>query len=201
VVGQLAQYVNKLAVELVKRKIDVYVVTYHNSWVGFHQGLDGINAYRVTNPVKDHANIISWVLTLTEEFERTVADIYYSVKREVDLIDAHEWHSIQAAAALKRAFGIPFVYSIDSIENHRSHGANAPLNLSIKSIESMGIIEAQRVIVKSDWMKGEIIKAYAAPEEKIDVVDPQSEKWIEQILQSYRRAIWYSLKSNRGGIP
>jgi glycosyltransferase involved in cell wall biosynthesis len=198
VVGQLAHYVNKLAVELVKRQIDVYVVTYHDSWVGIHQGFDGVKAYRVKNPVRDHVNVISWILTLTEEFERAIADIYYSVKHEVDLIDAHEWHSIPAAVALKRAFDIPFVYSIDSIENHRSHGANAPLNLSIKSIESIGIKEAQRVIVKSDWMKSEIIKAYTPPEEKIDVVNPQSESWIEQILQSYKMAFWCSLKSNKG---
>jgi len=187
IIGQLAHYVNKLAVELVKNKVDVHVVTYHDSWVGFSQGQDGVKAYRVTNPVKNQINIISWVLTLSQEFERAIADIYYSYGHEVDLIDAHEWHCIPAAVSVKKALNIPFVFSIDSIENHRSHGAMAPLNLSIRSIESLGVAEAQRILVKSDWMKQEIIKAYGASENKIDVVSSESPNWIEQILESYRK--------------
>jgi len=189
IVGQLSHYVNRLAVELVRKGLDVYVVTYHNSWTGFHEGMDGVKAYRISDPFRPHINILTWVLNLNQEVERVAADVYYSVKREVDLIDVHDWHFVPAAVSLKRAFKIPFVFSIDSLEDHRSHGSNAPLNLSIKTIESLGVDEAERIIVKSDWMKHEVNQRYRAQLEKIEVVSPNSSHWIDEILTVYERKL------------
>jgi len=189
IVGELSHYVNKLAVELVKKNVDTYVVTYHNSWIGQHEGANGVKAYRVSNPVKAQLNILTWDLTLNQEVERVAADIYYSVQRKVDLIDAHDWHFTPAAVSLKRALGIPFVFSVDSLENHRSHGSNAPLSLSIKSLESSGANEAERVVVKSDWMKQEVNQIYKTPLEKIEVVSPDSLTWIDEILNAYKKAL------------
>jgi len=156
VVGQLSHYVNKLAIDLVKKSVDTYVITYHDSWIGYHQGADGVKVYRVSNPVKSQINILTWALNLNQEVERVAADIYYLAKREVDLIDVCDWHSIPAAVSLKRGLGIPFVFSIDSLEDHRSHGSSAPLSLSIKGLELLGVDEAERVLVKSEWMKEEV---------------------------------------------
>ena len=192
VVGQLSHYVNKLAIDLVEKNIDTYVVTYHDSWVGYHQGADGVKAYRVSNPVKPQINVLTWALNLNQEVERVAADIYYLVKREVDLIDVHDWHFTPAAVSLKRALGIPFVFSIDSLEDHRSHGSNAPLSLSIKGLESLGADEAERVVAKSDWMKQEVKRIHKTPLEKIDIVSPHSPAWIDEILIAYRKALGIS---------
>ena len=189
IVGQLSHYVNQLAVELVKNNVDAYVVTYHNSWIGHHEGANGVKAYRISNPVKAQINVLTWDLTLNQEVERAATDIYYSVKRKVDLIDVHDWHFTPAAVSLKRALGIPFVFSIDSLENHRSHGSSVPLSLSIKSLESLGANEAERVVVKSDWMKQEVHQIYKTPLEKIDVVSLHSPAWIDEILKAYRKAM------------
>jgi hypothetical protein len=188
IVGELAYYVNKLAVELVKKSVDTHVVTYNNSWVGFHQGADGVKAYRVSDTVRPQINILTWMLSLNQEAERVSADIYYSVKREVSLVDVHDWHFIPAAVTLKRALGIPFVFSVDSIEPHRSRNSVAPLNLSIGSIESLGVSEAVRVTVKSEWMKQELKHYYNAQDEAIQVVLPDSEAWIDGILATYQKA-------------
>jgi glycosyltransferase involved in cell wall biosynthesis len=185
IVGQLSYYVNRLAVELVKKGLDVYVVTYHNTWTGFEEGADGVKAYRISDPFQPHINILTWVLSLNQEVERVAADVYYSVKRQVDLIDVHDWHFIPAAASLKRALRIPFAFSIDSLEDHRSHGSNAPLNLAIKTMESLGVDEAEGIIVKSDWMKSEMRRRYSAQLEKVQVVSPDSPKWIDEILTAY----------------
>lgn len=187
VVGQLAHHVNSLAIELVKRELDVYVATYSNSWTGYHQGADGVKAYRVSEPVKPQINIITWVLNLNQEVERVAADIYYDCKREVDLIDVQDWHFIPAAVSLKRALKIPFVFSIDSLESHRSHGSGAALSLSIRSIESLGATEADRILVKSDWMKQEVNQNYNILTEKIDVVSVHSPSWIDKILTVYKK--------------
>lgn len=189
IVGALAHYVNRLAVELVRKNVDTYVVTFHDSWVGYHEGADGVKAYRVSNPVRAQQNVITWVLSLNPEIERTAADIYYQHKREIDLIDVHDWHFIPAAVNLKKALDIPFTFSVDSLEDHRSHGSSTPLNLSIKSIEWLGANEAEKVIVKSEWMKEEVNRIYKVPNEKIIVVLPYSQSWIDEILEAYRKAI------------
>jgi glycosyltransferase involved in cell wall biosynthesis len=189
VVGQLAYYVNKLAVELIKKNIDTYVVTYNNSWVGPHQGADGIKAHRISDTVRPQINIITWMLSLNQEAERTAADIYYATKHEVNLTDVHDWHFVPAAVTLKRALGIPFVFSVDSIEPHRSRNSSAPLSLSIRSIESLGISEAIRIIVKSEWMKLELKQYYSATDDVIDVVSPDSAAWIDGIIATYEKSM------------
>jgi glycogen(starch) synthase len=189
IVGPLANYVNRLAVELIKKSVETYVVTYHNSWVGFHEGADGIRAYRISDAVKPQINILTWMLGLNQEAERVAADIYYSAKHEVNLIDVHDWHFIPAAVTLKHALKIPFVFSVDSIEPHRSRNSNAPLSLSIRSIESLGVSEAMKIIVKSEWMRQEIKQYYNAPEDLIETVQPDSGTWIDDIIVAYQRSL------------
>ncbi len=93
-----------------------------------------------------------------------------------------------AAVTLKNALGIPFVYSVDSLEDHRSHEANAPYNMAIKSIEWLGLYEAAAVTAKSEWMRDEIVRIYKTPKEKIRVITPSSNTWIEDVLKVYRQA-------------
>jgi hypothetical protein len=189
VVGQLAFYVNRLAAELIKKNVDVYVVTYNNSWTGFHQGADGIKAYRISDKVQPQINVLTWILSLNQEVERVAADIYYSMKRELNLLDVHDWHFIPAAVTLKRALKIPFVFSVDSIEPHRSRNSGAPLSSSIRSMESLGMSEAAGVLVKSEWMKQELKAYYNTSDNKVEVVSPDAESWIDGILATYQKRL------------
>ena len=189
VVGQLAYHVNRLAAELIKKNVDVYVVTYNNSWTGFHQGADGIKAYRITDKVQPQINVLTWILSLNQEVERVAADIYYSMKHELNLLDVHDWHFIPAAVTLKRALKIPFVFSLDSIEPHRSRNSGAPLSSSIRSLESLGLSEAAGVLVKSEWMKQELKVHYNTSYNKVEVVSPDAESWIDRILATYHNRL------------
>ena len=189
VVGQLAYYVNRLAAGLVKENVDVCVVTYNSSWIGFHKGADGIKAYRISDRVQPQINVLTWMLSLNQEAERVAADIYYSVKHEVDLIDVHDWHFIPAAVTLKKALQIPFVFSVDSIEPHRSRDSGAPLSSSIRSIEFLGISEAARTLVKSDWMKQQLKQYYRTSDGMVEVISPDTETWIDGILAAYQKRL------------
>lgn len=188
VVGQLAEYVRELAVRLVKNEVDTHVVTYHDYLTGQFEGDDGVKTHRVANPVHTHIGVLTWVLTLNQEIERVAANIYYDAARQVDLIDAYDWHFIPAAVTLKKALNVPFVYSVESLEEHRAHGANAPFNMAIKSIEWLGMYEAERLLAKSDWMRDEIARVYKVPLEKIKVISPKSTHWIKSVLEAYRNA-------------
>lgn len=186
IVGQLADYVREVAARLVKNNVKTYVVTYHDYLTGQHEEPEGISIYRVTNPVRTHVGVLTWVLTLNQEVERAAANIYYIANKQIDLIDVHDWHFIHAAVTLKKAFNLPFIYSVESLEEHRSHGANSPFNMAIKSIEWLGLYEAKKVIVKSEWMQNEVVRIYKVPISKIKVILPKSKTWMKDILETYK---------------
>ena len=185
IVGQLAEYTNSLATQLVKNKIDTHVVTYHPYLTGVTEEPNGAKTTRVANPVRTHIGVLTWVLTLNQEVERAAANVYYGANKQIDLIDVYDWHFIHAAVTLKNALGIPFIYSVDSLEDHRSHGANAPFNMAIKSIEWLGFFEAEKVTVKSEWMRDEITRIYKTPTDKIKVIKPNTSTWINDVLETY----------------
>jgi hypothetical protein len=185
VVGQLSGYVKSLTAQLSAHKVDVTVVTYDDSSTGLTQEPSGVKTIRVTNPVKTHIGVLTWVLTLNQEVERVAANLYHDKNKKVDLIDVFDWHFIPAAVTLKNALGIPFVYSVESLEDHRSPTANSSYNMAIKSIEWLGFYETEMACAKSEWMKDEIVRIYKVPKEKIAVVPTGSDTWIDDILELY----------------
>jgi len=64
--------------------------------------------------------------------------------------------------------------------------------MAIKSIEWLGFFEAEKISVKSEWMRDEVIRIYKVPEEKIVVISTDS--WLLDILKLYKSVI--GLKSN-----
>jgi hypothetical protein len=186
VVGQLADYINALSTQLVKNKVETYVVTYHDSMTGAADEPSGVKVVRVANPVHTHIGVLTWDLTLNQEVERAAASIYYQAKKRINLINVYDWHFIPAAVTLKNALNIPFVYSVESLEDQRSPNSNTPYNMSIKSIEWLGFYEAEKVSVKSEWMRDEVIRIYNVPKEKIAVIAPNTDSWVKDVLKLYR---------------
>jgi hypothetical protein len=187
VVGQLSGYVSTLSTQLAKNKVDVNVVTYDDSATGQTQEPSGVKTFRVANPVRNHIGVLTWVLTLNQEVERAAVNIYYDSNKQVDLVDVFDWHFIPAAVTLKNGLGIPFVYSVESLEDHRSPNANASYNMAIKSIEWLGFYEASRIAVKSEWMKDEVSRIYEAPKEKITVISTDPSSSVKDFLKLYSK--------------
>ena len=186
VVGRLADYINALSTQLVKNKVETHVVTYHEFLTGAVEEANGVKVVRVANPVRTHIGVLTWDLTLNQEVERAAASIYYQANKQIDLIDVYDWHFIPAAVTLKSAFGVPFVYSVESLEDQRSPPADTPYSMSIKSIEWLGFYEAKKVSVKSEWMRNEVVRIYNVPKEKIEVVAPNANSWIKKVLELYK---------------
>jgi len=185
IVGRLAEYVSALATQLVKNKVETYIVTYHDFLTGASEEPSGAKIVRVNNPIRTHIGVLTWDLTLNQEVERAAANIYYQAGKHIDLIDVYDWHFIPAAVTLKKALDIPFVYSVESLEDHRSPGMNAPFNMAIRGIEWLGFFEAKKVTANSEWMQSEIVRAYKVPREKIEVVSPTNASWMKKILALY----------------
>jgi len=186
VVGRLAEYISALSAQLVKNKVETHIVTYHDSLTGAVEEASGVKVVRVANPVRTHIGVLTWDLTLNQEVERNAANIYYQANKQIDLIDVYDWHFIPAAVTLKNALDIPFVYSVESLEDHRSPTADTPYSMSIKSIEWLGFYEAKKVSVKSEWMRNEAVRIYDVPKEKIKVVEPDANSWVKKVLKLYK---------------
>jgi glycogen synthase len=187
-VGQLADYIKTLSTQLAKNKVEIYIVTYHDSLTGAIEEASGVKVVRVANPVRDHVGVLTWDLTLNQEVERAAANIYYQEDEQIDLIDVYDWHLIPAAVTLKNALGIPFVYSVESLEDQRSPDSSTPYNMSIKSIEWLGFYEAEKVSVKSKWMKDEIVTIHNVPKDKVAIISPSTDSWIKDVLSLYKAA-------------
>jgi glycosyltransferase involved in cell wall biosynthesis len=188
VVGKLSEYVKALSTQLVANDVEVNVVTYDDFFTGSSQEPTGVKTVRVSNPVRTHIGVLTWVLTLNQEVERAAANIYYQDKKQIDLVDVYDWHFIPAAVTLKNGLGIPFVYSVESLEDHRSPNTNTSYNMAIKSVEWLGFYEAKKISVKSEWMRDEVIRIYKVPKEKIVVISTTSNSWITEILKLYNSA-------------
>jgi glycosyltransferase involved in cell wall biosynthesis len=186
VVGKLSEYVKALSDQLATKKIDVNVVTYDDHSTGLDLEPTGVKTVRVSNPVRTHIGVLTWDLTLNQEVERAAANIYYGNNKQIDLVDVYDWHFIPAAATLKSGLGIPFVYSVESLEDHRSQALNTPYNMAIKSIEWLGFFEAEKISVKSEWMRDEVIRIYKVPKEKIVVISTDPDSWLTDILKLYK---------------
>ncbi|MEM2103458.1 MAG: glycosyltransferase [Candidatus Bathyarchaeia archaeon] len=184
-VGKLADYMKELALTLARNKVETYVVTYHDFLTGEFIEEGKVKICRVTNPVKTHISILTWVLTLNQEVERASANIYYQTRGQIDLIDTHDWHFVPAAVTLKKAFGIPFIFSVESLEDHRSQGANQPFNMAVKSIEWLGTYEANLIVVKSEFMADELTRIHQVPKSRIKIAKRESKLWPKTVLKIY----------------
>ena len=187
IIGDMAHYVELLVSGLNKAKIPTSVVTCHDSPYSYERRSDLLDLFWASNPVEPHISVITWCLTLNSEIERIVSDIYYGRGGEIDLLDVHDWHFVSAGINLKKALGIPFIFTLHSIEDQRSLDSSSPLSSCIKGLENMGIHESELVITKSDSMKEEVIKIYKVPESKIIVIAPSEKDWIREIVKSYRK--------------
>ena len=186
IVGQLAEYISALSTQLVKNKVEIYIITYHDSLTGIFKEANGVKVVRVANPVRTHVGVLTWDLTLNQEVERAAANIYYQAGKQVDLMDVYDWHFIPAAVSLKNALNIPFVYSVESLEDHRSTNISTPYSMSIKSIEWLGFYESEKVSVKSEWIRDEILRIHNVPEKKVKVISPNVSSWIKDVLKLYK---------------
>jgi glycosyltransferase involved in cell wall biosynthesis len=84
-----------------------------------------------------------------------------------DVVHAHDWLTLEAGMAAKKAYGVPLVAHIHATEFDRSGGDSG--NPIIHEIEREGLIMADKIIAVSEYTKNLIAEKYAIPPGKIDV--------------------------------
>jgi hypothetical protein len=186
-VGDMAHHVEQLILGLNKTGISTSIVSCHESPYKHEQRSELLEIFWASNPVNPHISVITWCLTLNSDIERIISDIYYKRNRKIDLLDVNDWHFISASTNLKRALGIPFIFTVHSLEDQRSLDSTTPLSSCIKGLERMGAEESDMIITKSDLMKEKIVKIHNISPSKIAVISPTEQNWIKETLKSYKK--------------
>ncbi len=99
-------------------------------------------------------------------FEHSAARI--ASTRDFDVLHAHDWLTFRAALRIKMQKGCPIILHVHSIEADRAGGSGG--NPLVREIESTAFMMADRIVAVSNFTKQAIMREYAIPGDKIDVV-------------------------------
>ncbi|HEV8359613.1 MAG TPA: glycosyltransferase family 4 protein [Candidatus Thermoplasmatota archaeon] len=92
----------------------------------------------------------------------------FPTRERFDVLHAHDWITARAGLELSARTGTPLVFSMHSTEWDRSGGFSPQSWIS--DIERAAVRGAQRVIAVSGYTRDQLIRAYGARAEAVDVV-------------------------------
>lgn len=93
---------------------------------------------------------------------------------EFDVIHAHDWLTARAAIRAKMMSGKPLIVHFHSVEADRA-GKPMSGNPLVREVENLVLLLADKVIAVSQYTKDTIIREYAIPADKIEVVHNHSD--------------------------
>lgn len=88
---------------------------------------------------------------------------------EFDIIHAHDWLTFRAALRAKEKMNVPLILHVHSVESDRA-GKEMAGNQMVREIESNAMILADKIVAVSNHTKNAIIREYAIPADKIEIV-------------------------------
>jgi len=138
-------------------------------------------------------------------YEMAVTDMAQTMS--FDIVHAHDWLTFRAALRIKASRNCPIILHVHSIESDRAGGHRG--NPLVHEIEESAMLAADRVIAVSQHTKKAIIRDYAIPADKIEVVynsiDPRYLQLSDDRANVYRylmqlKANGYKVVTNVGRL-
>lgn len=172
IVGGISPHVHELSNELVKRGIEVHVVTKATALAPDEEiEPTGIHVHRV-HLEKEPDNFIHEIQLLNQATENCCRRLLeqWQPEGKPTLFHAHDWLSLDAARELKYEYKLPLVATIHATEKGRYGGIYNGTQTYIHEQEYWLSYEAWRVIVCSEYMRNEVIQAFNCPHQKVKVV-------------------------------
>ncbi|HVE63700.1 MAG TPA: glycosyltransferase family 4 protein [Mycobacteriales bacterium] len=171
VVGGLGRHVHALATSLVQAGHAVVVISRDHPDAPPDTVVEGVRVVRVIEdpPLVPFEELLAWVMALNHGLVR--AALMVAEDFAPDVIHAHDWLVAHAAKTLKDHTGAPVVATVHATEAGRHQGhLPGPLNRAVHSVEWWLTYEARRVITCSTYMREEVVRLFALPPQKVDVV-------------------------------
>lgn len=172
------EYTKALAEQLVDESDEAAVVSFDDG--SYYSVDDRVNVYRVDLHF-DGDNLYNWSMMLNNELKRKAHEVFDG---EPDVIHVVDWPTIPGGVALSKHYEVPLVVTYQSTENERGfEGDHAGM---ISELEWDGAFEADLAIATSEDTKNSLLFDLDVPEEKLEVIDPYSPDWEQNVLRSYR---------------
>lgn len=167
IVGGIARHVAELYPELVKLGHEIHLITPEVRQASLYEIVEGIHVHRV--PVSPSNDFFHWVVNLNESMGHHGGKLIME-EGGFDIIHAHDWLVGDAAIALKHTFKIPLIATIHATEYGRYNGIHNETQRYISDKENSLAYNAWRIIVCTEYMRGEVGRVLHSPGNKIDVI-------------------------------
>lgn len=172
IVGGISPHVHDLSHKLVERGIEVHVVTKATPQAPDEEvDAGGVHVHRVHLPSEPN-DFLHEIQLLNIATDRRVRQLLEDWRPggQATIFHAHDWLSLEAARELKYEYKLPMIATVHATETGRHGGIHNDTSRYIHEQEYWLTYEAWRVIVCSDFMKGEVAKTFDVPTDKIDVI-------------------------------
>jgi len=166
IVGGIARHCEGLAKALSSLGHEVYVFTLDFPGAPDYEETKGIKVYRTRSEV-GHPNFLTWVLLFNHYIEKRMASVSQTVN--FDVLHLHDWLTAPSAIAYKHFVKKPMVFTAHSTEHGRS-GLHIPDSFTIDGMEWWSTYEANKIIVTSGAMKGEVCGHFQVPDRKVEII-------------------------------
>lgn len=172
IVGGISPHVHDLSQQLQAKGVDVHVVTKATPHAPDEEvQASGVHVHRVhlTEVPNDFVHEIQLLNLATEKRVRQLLEDWRP-GGEPTLFHAHDWLSLDSARELKYEYSLPLVATVHATEYGRHGGIHNETSSYIHDQEYWLTYEAWRIIVASEFMRGEVHRIFDAPTDKIDVI-------------------------------
>ncbi len=160
-VGGVAAHVEDLSKTLNEMGHDITVITFGEEEES--EVKDGIEVHRIN--AKEGPDITSWVLMSNHRMQKKGVELLK--EKDFDIIHAHDWSAVPAAASLKEVTDAPMVTTLHSLERSRVGSIHSDMSKLINDLEWYGAYEADKVITVGEDIRDEILHHFSVPEEKL----------------------------------
>lgn len=170
IVGGISPHVYELSQQLVKHGIDVHVITKETPLAPDEEvEPSGVKVHRVHLAEKPN-DFIHEIQLLNEATELRVRQLLEDWRPggEPTVFHAHDWLSLDAARELKYEYALPLIGTVHATEEGRNQGIHNDMQRYIHEQEYWLTYESWRVIVTTEYMRGELVRSFNVPENKVD---------------------------------
>jgi glycogen synthase len=168
--GGLARHVRKLSEQLVALGVEAHVVTRGGGRLSATEDRHGVTVHRVREPAfptDDLDAFIAWVELMNADMRAAGLGLDCSF----DLVHSHDWLVADAARALARRFGVPWLVTVHATEHGRHEGrVDQHPQSHIHGVERRMLRSADRVITCSAYMREHVADVFGVAAERVTAI-------------------------------
>jgi 1,4-alpha-glucan branching enzyme len=166
--GGLGRHVHELSRNLARQGAEVHVCTLGNGALSEREVEEGVVLHRVHVPDLPGDSFTDLVFQGNVRLYELARRVWLS--RRFDVIHGHDWLVGEVSRMIARRYGVPLLATIHATEYGRNRGLHSSMQRAIDRQERMLMSGADRVIVCSQAMHGELNQVFGVAGDKIEVI-------------------------------